>query len=370
MHTEVSRRALLTGSAGGLLLAGCGGAAGARGHNGSGIGVTVTDQRGKKVVLDGPARRIVTFPMPAASMLIAVDKGVDHLVGMNQGSWTAIHGGILGEMFPQAKHIAHGVSGNNFTPNVESVLKLNPDVVIQWGDEGQGIIAPMTNAGLTVVGLTYGTQHDLETWITLFGALLGRQQRAHAMLSRMHTRLQRMKKTAVAASGPRPKIVYFSRFTEGLKVDGHDTYQDFVIRLVGGTNPAHDLTSSNVGVDLEQVLAWDPEIILLSNFDDAMPDDVYGNHVWKDVSAVKHQRVYKVPLGGYRWGPPSHESPLMWRWLYMVAHPTAEPFDLRGAIVSEYRYLYGYEPSSKQIDGILWMNANGVSPDYRQFDAG
>ena len=31
-----------------------------------------------------------------------------------------------------------------------------------------------------------------------------------------------------------------------------------------------------VGVDVEQVLAWDPEVVLLGNFDAAMPDDIYA----------------------------------------------------------------------------------------------
>ena len=35
--------------------------------------VTFTDQRGKLVTLDGPARRVVAFPKPVPSLYIAVD---------------------------------------------------------------------------------------------------------------------------------------------------------------------------------------------------------------------------------------------------------------------------------------------------------
>ena len=36
--------------------------------------LTLEDQRGKKLSLDGPAKRIVTLPMPAAAIMIAVDR--------------------------------------------------------------------------------------------------------------------------------------------------------------------------------------------------------------------------------------------------------------------------------------------------------
>ena len=50
-----------------------------------------------------------------------------------------------------------------------------------------------------------------------------------------------------------------------------------------------------VAVDVEQVVAWDPDVILLGNFDAAMPEDVYRSPAWRSLSAVRSRRVYKVP---------------------------------------------------------------------------
>lgn len=373
---DLSRRNLLkgaaAGAAGALFVPACdGGGTGnpkAGPSSKSAAQVSVEDQRGKTVTLKHRARRVVTIPMPAAAMLIAVDKSADHLVGMHKFSWLAIRDGILGDFFPKAKKIAHGIAGQNFTPNVESIVGLNPDVVVQWGDNGAGIIAPMENAGLKVVGLTYGTQDDVNTWITLFGTLLGKKERADAINARTSKQMDEIKAAAGDVSHNKPKIIYFNRFKGGLKAAGKGSYNDFYIRLVGGVNAAEGL-SGLAGVDVEQVLSWDPDIVLLGNFDDAVPDDVYGDKVWSDVSAVKSKRVYKVPLGGYRWDPPSQESPLMWRWLFMLAHPRAKRYDLRGQVASYYRFLYGHEPSDKQLDKVLWMDLNAKSAAYRQFHA-
>lgn len=58
-------------------------------------------------------------------------------------------------------------------------------------------------------------------------------------------------------------------------------------------------------------MAWDPDIIYLTTFSPAMPEDLYNNTIegfdFSQLSAVKNQQVYKVPLGSYRWYAPSCE---------------------------------------------------------------
>ncbi|MFC6707440.1 ABC transporter substrate-binding protein [Flexivirga alba] len=298
---------------------------------------------------------------------------MQHLVGMHDASWQAMYDGILGEIFPSAIDIPHNVATNSFAPNVESVLALEPDLVIQWGDNGAAIIDPLENAGLKVAALKYGTQDDVARWIALFATALGRPDRARELNSPISAALKTLSAVGRSAPKPAPKILYFNRFEGGLKVAATGSYNDFYIKLVGGQNPAsgpHGAPGTGmVGVDIEQVLSWDPDIILLGNFDAAMPDDVYQSAVWRDQTAVKTRRVYKVPLGGYRWDPPSHESPLMWRWLSMVAFPQQQPFDLGAEVRTSYKRFYNHAPTAAQLAQILWLKANGASSGYRQFHA-
>lgn len=336
-------------------------------------GLTVTDQRGESITLSGPATRIVTLPMPAASVLIAVDQGADHLVGMHGASWTAIRDGIMGELFPPALEVPHDVADEAFAPNVESIATLEPDVVVQWGDIDDGLIAPLTNAGLQVVGLTGRTQQDVAAWITLFATLLGKPERGEQINTRVEEKYRQAQELAESRQGPGPSILYFNRFLEDRKVAATKTSDDFYITLIGATNAATGDDgvegTGMVAVDTEQVLAWDPDIILLGNFDAAVPDDLYSDPVWSGLSAVRSKQVYKVPLGGYRWDPPSHESPLMWTWVAQVAYPDSAPTDLRAEIAEHYDLLYGQTPSPDQIDAMLWLEANAGSAHYEQFDA-
>jgi iron complex transport system substrate-binding protein len=377
MTAEINRRSLLQviGLGGGVaFLAGCGAGRTAPEQTGGSTsgGISFRDQQGRTITFDRPVTRVVTIPMPAASLLVAVDGGPDHLAAMHNASWVAMRDGILGTIFPRALELPHEIATQDFTPNVESVRALNPDVVIQWSDAQ--LVAPLENAGLKVIGLVNnGEQEDVDAWIAMFSAMLGKPERATEIKDHSDRELVEVKELAAGRNGPGPSILYFNRFSGGLKAAAAKTYNDFYIKLIGGSNPAtgEDALPGTgmVGLDVEQVLSWDPEVILLGNFDGAMPQDVYDDPVWENVAAVRDRRVYKVPLGGYRWDPPGQESPLMWHWLSDIAFPQ-EQSRLRGKIDDYYRMLYNYRPTTADLDRILWAEQNGQSANYQQFNAG
>lgn len=328
--------------------------------------IELTDQRGVTVTLDGPAERVITFPMPAASLFIAVAGSPDALIGMHAASKAALRAGILGELFPGAEDIPADIALSGFAPNVEAVLSLEPDLVFQWATN-EDLIAPLENAGVRVVGLNYGTQQDLETWIELMAVAIGRPERAERILGWHREALAELRGNVAAADlGEAPRILYFNRLADQLRVAGRNTYNDFYIGLVGGVNVAAEL-SGFTDVSAEQVLVWDPDIILVGNFDAATPADVYARPLWSELSAVASRRVYKVPLGGYRWDPPNQESPLMWTWLAQLAHPDAFAFDLRGDARDAYRLLYGAELTGAQLDAILQADLNRDAAGYDRF---
>lgn len=326
--------------------------------------ITVQDQRGKTITLARPATRIVAIPFPAPSLLMAIDGSSDHVVGINPAAAQAIKGQLLGEILPGARSIASNVASETFVPNVEAILALKPDVVIQWGDRGPDIIAPIENVGLPVIGLKVGTQEDLATWMAIFGALLGKADRAAQIIAWQHQQRDALQ-TGHPASTPPSKVLYFLRAKPDLNVSGAGTYNDYYIRLIGAENAA--MVTGMVSVGAEQILRWNPDVIVLGNFDSAVPADIYANTLWKEISAVKNRRVYKAPLGGYRWDPPSQESPLMWRWLAQLTYPDQIAGDLRQEIRQAYQLLYLMQPTDAQLDRILQLKVNEGAAYYDRF---
>ncbi|MEP4547670.1 MAG: ABC transporter substrate-binding protein [Saccharospirillum sp.] len=329
--------------------------------------INVLDQNDRPVVLDEPAQRVATIPMPAASMFTSVAGGVDRLAAMHPASKTALEEGILGEFYPDASTIPSDIVGNGFMPNIESLLTVNPDLVLQWAHRGTDIIEPLEQAGLTVATLNYGTEELAQGWIQLLGELLGEEEKSQRMIQwRDQTLADIRDQLADVTEAEKPRTLYFLRFLSEYRVAAEGTYNDFYIDLAGGANPAEG--NNWLTIDAEQILNWDPEVILLNGFEAGLsPQDVYDNPLFADVSAVVNRRVYHVPLGGYRWDPPNQESPLMWMWLTSLLQPDQVDYDLRHEMRDAYQWIYGQTPSENQLNAILRVEHNQNAAGYERF---
>lgn len=336
--------------------------------------ISVTDQTGRNVVLQKPAERIVMLPIPSSSTVISLDGGTQRLVGMHPLAKSAIEEAILGEFFPEARGVASdilaGGGSSGFVPNVEAIAALNPDLVVQWGDQADDVVGPLTNAGLNTALILYGNEEKARAIIAMLGAAIGKPEKVEEMIAwRDETAAEIEKAVADVAEAERPSVLYLLRAQSELRASGTGSYNDYYIRLAGGRNAAAELDGLKP-VNAEQIAAWNPDVILLNGFESELGvNRIYDDPVLGATRAAVNKRVYKLPIGGYRWDPPSQESPLTWQWLATLLHPESVDFDLREEIVEWYGKLYGKTPTAEQIDAILRMEMNGASAGYERFAA-
>ncbi len=334
--------------------------------------VVVTDMEGREVRLARPAERVASIPIPMASTLIALDGSVRRLVGMHPLAPSAIEEGILGRIFPEARRIPANITAPNFVPNVEALAATRPDLVIQWGGRGADIVRPLENAGLTTMLILYGTEERARRYMRDTATLIGRPERIEPLVAWRDAVQRRIAEvTANIPMERRPRVLHLQRALSGMLAAGADPeiYNHFVIELAGGRNAAQGLRGF-MPVNREQVAAWNPDVILLNSFEDALtPDFVLRDPVLSLTSAARSNRVYKMPLGGYRWDPPSQESPLAWMWLAVLLHPDRFSVDLRAEMRAAYRTLYGHELTEAETDEILRIALQGDAAHYAAFRA-
>ncbi len=328
--------------------------------------VDFKDMSGQSIHLSAPAKRIVVIPIPAASMLVGIDESSEKLVGMHPFAKVAARDGMLGTMFSSVLQVNSNVVGNNFTPNIEALLNVEPDLVWQWGHRGDDILSPMRDAGLTVATLDYGEESDTQEWIRLMGLTLGHNEKAKEMIRWRQSVVEKLSSTtAKIPESQQPRVLYLSHFNQSIQTFGSTSHNNADFALAGGISLNRDLTGPRT-LNIEQILVWDPDIILLGNFEEGLsPADVYRNSMLSDVTAVKNQRVYKLPIGGFIWDAPNQETPLYWQWLSMIFHPKSSQVALREEIRQRYQQLYRYSVTDEQIDGILQMEINKQSRDYQ-----
>lgn len=333
--------------------------------------IVITDQRGKTHTFTEPIERIATTVIPAPSMITAIDQSYDRIVGVNQATVTRDTGSTFETMFPEAIETTV-ISGPDFVPNIETIIDLDPDVVIQWADQGddETFIDPIEAAGYPVIGLTYGTQEELETWIEMFSTLLGKQERGQQLLEAMHSTTADLAAFA-AEQQDSPTALFLRSAGDGGYNAGMSSelgYMNTWMTAAGATNVGSDVPYSTTNAtSVEQILEWNPEVLFVSSMTALTPADVYADATLAELDAVRNKRVYAVPSGGFWWDPPSAEANLTMIWASQVLYPDTADFDLRAEMQEHYDFLYGHELSDDEIDNILRFELNAEAAGYEQF---
>lgn len=313
---------------------------------------TVVDHLNRTVELpDNIDRVVVTGIYPLASALTVFLQGPQSLVGMHPLSMQAARSGVLSELYPQIKHVATNfVQGESL--NIESLMALRPDVVfVKASDKNQ--IQLLEAARIPCVAFStnrwnYDVMNTYRNWLDLMGRVFERPGVNLAALSKIETYQNFINaRLARIPFDKRPHVLFLVAYdTRKIVTSSRRFFGEYWARSVGAKNVAGDLEleSFTASINMEQILKWNPDAVFITNFTSARPSDLYMNrlHNWSSVAAVKHQAVYKMPLGLYRSYAPSADSPLTLLWLAKTLYPTEfADLDLAAETKTFYRDVFG-----------------------------
>lgn len=329
--------------------------------------IQLTDMKQRSVHLQGPVKRSVVIPIPAASVLVSLDKSAVRLAGIHPFAKVAAEQGTLVRMFPAMASLPSETVGHGFMPNIETLLTIKPDLVWQWGHLGNDIVDPIVMAGLNVALILYPYHDDtqIQQWISLMGKSIGRESRAEEIVRWRQKVLRDIEeKTALIPHVKKPRVLYLARFLSEIQTFRQISHTNQDIKRTGGISVTADYNGPGT-INQEQIIVWNPDIILLGNFETGVvPADIYGSPVLAEVAAVKNKRVYKIPNGGFIWDSPSQETPLYWQWLTDIFYPENIIDPLKPKIIESYSFLYGYSLSERELNKILQLDANKLSEHY------
>jgi iron complex transport system substrate-binding protein len=105
-------------------------------------------------------------------------------------------------------------------------------------------------------------------------------------------------------------------------------YQNTLIELGGGENAAAQLTDSYWSeVSYEQLLAWNPQVIVIASDAGYSRDDLLADPHLAGVDAVALGRVYSMPSSVEAWDSPVPGALVGSLWMASVLHGDRYPFD-------------------------------------------
>lgn len=242
--------------------------------------IRVTDDAGRRVVLPGPAQRIVSLAPHLTEVLFAAGAG-SHLVGVVQYS----------DYPDAAKKIAQ--VGSFSAVDMEAVIALKPDLVIAWksGNRDQRFDM-LERLGIPVYLNEAHTLDDVARSLERFGLLAGTAREADAAARAFRARhaalVQRYAQRA-------PVTVFYQIWNKPLMtINGQHTISD-VIALCGGQNVFARLPLLAPTVTEEAVIAAAPQVIVASGMDEARPEWLEYWRRWTTIPAVANDRLYFIP---------------------------------------------------------------------------
>lgn len=321
---------------------------------------TFKDMDGHEVTINDEIEDVYIVNMTPLPAVYAAYKGsADGLVSVPADSLNIIKDTPFENVYPDLMEVP-----TNSELNVEEILAADPDVVFYTGGNEEAYKA-LTDAGLTAVAFSTAMTQDsnaianADEWVEQLEAVFNEEGNATTILDYNKEAYDFVaEQTATIAEEDKESAVIIFALADGtMTVAGGGHYSDFWLKNSGAINAAAQLDKIQP-VDIEQLMEWNPDKIFLTNFNGALPTDLYNNTIsgfdFSQLDAVKNEQVYKIPLGSYRWYAPSNESALMLKWMASINQPELfANMDIENEISTFYQDVYNYKLSDAELETML-----------------
>jgi len=321
---------------------------------------TITDMTGRRVVIPDRIEKVVGLSPPATYLIYAIDPnllaGLSFPLRGDEKFYTV-------ETFKKLPNVG-GIAGESRNLNVETLLKVKPDVVFLWELKRKDISGinrkyeqTLKPLGIPILYVRIGSVNDYPAAFRFMGDVLGRRERAASLERYAVTVLRRVSRamSGIPEGGKRVSV-YYAEGLDGLSTDGDGSMHTQLIPLSGGRNVCDIRETSLMGMEkitMEQLLLYDPDVILVK--ERACFERIRKDPCWQHLRAVRAGRVHLIPYVPFNWfdRPPSHMHLLGIQWLSNLLHPDRYPMDMVRETRSFYRLFFSRELSDREAREIL-----------------
>jgi iron complex transport system substrate-binding protein len=334
-----NRRALITGLSASLLAPRYARAA------------TVSDSAGRTVPVPARVERVFPAGPPAAIFLYTL--APDLLIGWPRANRREEREFLLPEVGGRPE--VGRITGRGNTANLEVVLALKPDLILDVGSLNPTYVS-LADRVQQQTGIPYALLDGRFDAIPLeyrtLGELIGRPEQGESFARLSADIINTIARRVNSIPPERRPRVYYARGPRGLETGLSGSINVETIEFVA-QNAAGGSRGGLAIVSIEQVLLWNPDVIITIDRDFAA--NVWNDPAWAPVAAVRARRVHlspKLPFGWIDFPPTVNRLIGLW-WLAKILYPALFPEDLRALTRDFYNRFYHVTPSDAQIERVL-----------------
>jgi len=314
---------------------------------------TLRDGAGREVAVPGRVERIFPAGPPAAILIYTL--APDLLLGWPRANRAEEREFLLPGIGDRPE--VGRITGRGSSANVEVVLGLKPDLIVDSGSTGRTYVE-LAERVQQQTGVPYalldGRFSETPASYRILGRLTGRSERAETLARWCEDSFATIRSRIANVPADRRPSVYYARGPRGLETGLGGSINVETLSFLGARNAADDTPGNGLAqVSLEQVLAWNPDVIV--TIDIAFAESVRSDPNWAGVKAVRERRVHlspKLPFGWVDFPPSVNRMIGLW-WLAKLIYPELFPEDIRLIARAFYTLFYQVTPDEAQLDRIL-----------------
>ena len=295
--------------------------------------VTVTDQAGREVTIEKEPEKVVSGYYISTSLLIALGQE-SKIVGIEA---KADERPIYKLSAPELIELPNVGSAKQF--DLEGCAALEPDLVIlplKLSDAAD----TLTDLGIDVLLVNPENQELSDEMRDIVSVAMNCQDKAEEFSAFVAAQEEFLSKATENSEKP---TVYLAGNSSFLSTAGSQMYQNSLITMAGGENVAAEISDTYwAEVSYEQVLAWNPDYIIIAAEADYTVDDVLNDPNIADLQAVKDKKVYQMPNSAEAWDSPVPGGILGAVWLSGILCEDVTSETVNSIIGEFYDTFYGF----------------------------
>lgn len=319
----------------------------------------ITDMAGRKVTVPTAENIKSVFSTGPVAAIFLYMVAPDKLLGWNY-ELNDVEKSIILDKYQDLSNFGMGDA-----VNYEAVIAANPTIAINSGKINDAMVsdcdALSESLGIPVVAVDNELNNSAEAF-RFMGELLGVEDHAEELAQYAEQVFTDI--NALSDIPEEKKVsVYFGNGEDSLETAPRGSQHAQILDVINAVNVA-DLElgdGSRVQISAEQLLAWDPDVIVVNGEPKAdksgssAAEDILSNPDYASLKAVQDQKVYGTPNAPFSWvdRPAGPNRLIGMRWFSALIYPEYIKCDINEEIHKFFDLFYHVDLSDEQLENVL-----------------
>lgn len=319
----------------------------------------ITDMAGRKVIVPTAENIESVFSAGPVAAIFLYMVAPDKLLGWNY-ELNDVEKSIILDKYQDLPNFGMGDA-----VNYEAVIAANPTIAINSGKINDAMVsdcdALSESLGIPVVAVDNELNNSAEAF-RFMGELLGVEDHAEELAQYAEQVFTDI--NALSNIPEEKKVsVYFGNGEDSLETAPRGSQHAQILDAINAVNVA-DLElgdGSRVQISAEQLLAWDPDVIVVNGEPKAdksgssAAEDILSNPDYASLKAVQDQKVYGTPNAPFSWvdRPAGPNRLIGMRWFSALIYPEYIKCDINEEIHKFFDLFYHVDLSDEQLENVL-----------------